>query len=235
MASPPYSTRIISGTLKPIPIARRSAMRSWADAADDRVVHVEVGVDQCRHRVADVAHAPLGEIRAQLAAGQQPLCPATGQEREVEVASLEGEDLGDLLLDDVELDATDGGQPRAGHGGREGLQRGIADGGERDVAVPGARHEHELRSALPLRDPVGPGAHGVRRRIAARCLDHLARHGVAPARGRGPRGACNRPRQARSAACASRPPAAPRSGRRSRTGRCCARHRRPRVRRRRDR
>ena len=93
MPSPPCTTRTNSGDVEPEP--DRAAQRDplLRVAADDRIVEVEIRVEQRRHRVADVPDAARRVLGLELAVLQQALRRAAAEQRVVEIALLEREEL----------------------------------------------------------------------------------------------------------------------------------------------
>ncbi len=158
-------------------MARRSAIFSLAEAADDRVAHVERGVGHVRIRCAEEQDALLGERRLEAVAVERRRRERLRHVEVIELLLLEREPARLRLLDDRDLDPADLRHLLAAHVLHELVVPRRFRHGEipREPAVLGVRFEHDLRAARPARQHVGAGADGVPHRVFAVAFDRLAR------------------------------------------------------------
>ena len=158
--------------------AQRDLLRRVA--ADDRVLHVEVGRRDVRALVADRPHAVLGEVGRELVLRDRHRREVLRQlVHEVEFLAQEGEPARLGFLDHRDLDPVHHRQLAALQLLDRLDQRGRAVRADllviTHVAEVGVLLQHHARGAAPLGQAPGAGAHGVFHDAVAVGLDDLAR------------------------------------------------------------
>ena len=162
--------------------AQRDLLRRVA--ADDRVVHVEVGEERepgLRRPLQRHALASVG-LPQPVRVVEHARHEVARHVDHVELAAVEGEQARVRLFQHRHLDAADLRQPLALHRRVRGARVGVGVRGqrrERLVAVIGVRLQHDALAAPPFLQPERAGADGIGHRPAGRVavsLDHLARN-----------------------------------------------------------
>jgi hypothetical protein len=149
-------------------------------AADHRVLEIEEQQEDVGAQRAVQAHAALGEVGRQPAAGRGDLREGLGHALdEVLLAAQEAQPARLVLGEDADLDAVQHGDAPALEARGQGQALGVVGGGLGVVeafTVAGVSLQHDEAAAPPLPEHEGAGADRVRREVLAIGLDDLARH-----------------------------------------------------------
>ena len=147
-------------------------------AADGRIVHVEVRVDDVGVDDAIQREPAPGQRRGDLAGGRGQIDELQRDVDRVVIAFQEGQPARLAFFDDRELDRIEHGQLATAQPCRDRLRLRVVRrrlGGIELIAVAGVTFEHDARRALPRGQAKRPGADRPAHRLVGRGFHHLAR------------------------------------------------------------
>ena len=212
-------TRMNSSMLKPMPIARRSAIRSGAMPPTVAVVHVEVGEHEVgrelkrRWRMPRVARSGLSLPSCSTRPSVLP--PSATKSR----SPFSNERSSGCDSSMMRSRCGRSRQRDALHRVDQRAVRGVGDVGKREAPVVRIRLEHDARALAPFLEPIRAGADRLPHDVGAGGLDRLARDRHRRSSRRAARAACSRRWSCGSPACTRSGAAGRRSACRSRTWR----------------